>query len=188
MINEAIRRDSVAVFLKRALDQTPQVLTTELESVIRCGGDRLLELATGLGLVLVAVDPEGQIVGALLAHPPSGFLSRLVEQGLPWPHMLVAHTAVAKVKALAVAPSARKSGIGGALLRRCSQVYWQCGYLLMFGQFASERQGLGDFYAKQGFTVVPAGAGIDMQVIFGRPVWLHPDGDEQGFFRWRPRS
>ena len=39
-----------------------------------------------------------------------------------------------KVKAVAVAESARGQHIAGSLLKRCKQVYQHCGYLVIYGQ------------------------------------------------------
>ncbi|MFE9554200.1 GNAT family N-acetyltransferase [Streptomyces sp. NPDC006703] len=182
----SIRAEQIATVLGRALDQTPRVLVEDLKTAVRNGGGSLLELSVGLGLLLVSVDDDGAVIGALLAHPPVGFLTQLEERGVPTGRTLAAYLAVAKVKALAVTPSARGKGIGAALLRRCGQVYWQCGYHLLFGQFDPAKDGgLADFYSKQGFTVAPKDGGIDMEVIFGLPVTLHTEGKEQAFYRWR---
>lgn len=186
-IADALRLGQLAIGLRRALDQTSKVLLADLQSAIPDGDEAIREFCMGLGLLLVAVTDDGEIVGALLAHPPIAYLQQLVQRGIPWPHALAAHLAVTKVKALAVSPSARRSGIGAALLRRCGDVYWQCEYLVLFGQFSADRGGLAAFYGHQGFTLVREGDALDLGVVFGRPVSLGAGPGERLFHRWRPR-
>jgi hypothetical protein len=40
----------------------------------------------------------------------------------------------AKVKAVATAAHARGAGIGSAFIQCCSQVYFGCGYVMIYGQ------------------------------------------------------
>ncbi len=103
--------------------------------------ERLQDAADALTLPLVAQARDGELLGALLALPPGTLVRSVSETGYE-PHALLAMLKYAKIKAIAVSPDARGQGLGAALLKRCMQVYWQVDYILLYGQFASER-GLG---------------------------------------------
>ncbi|MEV0119502.1 GNAT family N-acetyltransferase [Streptomyces sp. NPDC050844] len=139
------------------------------------------------GCCLWPVDSSGQVVGGLLAHPPTGFLLGLADRGLDLRQVLVGHSAIAKIKLMAVAPSVRRAGVGAALLRCCREVYWQCEFELLYGQFDEERAQLPAFYCGSGFDLVPDGDGIDLWMIFGRRIILGTGPHERGFYRWRRR-
>ncbi len=80
--------------------------------------------------------------------------------------MMAGAIGIAKIKAVAVGESARGRNIGGALLQRCRQVYFHCGYLIVYGQMPP-RPGLDAFYRRNGFQVLSEGEGLDLWVIVG---------------------
>ncbi|MEV8425695.1 GNAT family N-acetyltransferase [Streptomyces niveus] len=77
-----------------------------------------------------------------------------------------------KIKGLAVDDGARGRGLGGAMLKRCAEIYWQLDFMLLFGEFEFERA-LGPYYARHGFTVLNPDQTTDVGfVLTGRPIAL----------------
>lgn len=178
----------IGATLGRALDHGHDAILRDLAVALQSPEPSWGSLSASLGVLLVAVDSTGQVVGALLAHPPTSFLLGLAGQGLEQKNVLLGHAAIAKIKGLAVADSSRHTGIGSALLRRCREVYWQCGYELLYGQFHSDRELLPSFYNASDFEVLPEGGGVDLWVVFGQRVSLVNEPDERIFYRWRRHS
>ncbi|WP_019074347.1 GNAT family N-acetyltransferase [Streptomyces hokutonensis] len=156
------------------------------EPLVRAAtADRLQPAAAALSLPLVAQDREGQVVGALFAVPSGTVISMIGQLPGYRQHALLSMLKYAKIKALAVREDARGRGIGAALLKRCVQVYWQLDYMLLFGEFATERD-LGPYYRRQGFTVVEPGQTVDVGTLLaGVPVHLGAGPGETFFYRWR---
>lgn len=144
-----------------------------------------------LTLVLVAENEQG-IVAALVAYPPVSVISRLLRhnksvgagQRQAMQILLMGATAIARIKALAVAEPLRGTGIGAALLQRCQQIFDQCDYLVLYGQ-APPTPGLDRFYGRHGFEVLRPGEGFDAWVVFGVHADIHADPAERIFIRWR---
>ncbi|MEU8708674.1 GNAT family N-acetyltransferase [Streptomyces sp. NPDC048565] len=148
---------------------------------------RLQEAALALSLPLVAEDRDGTLVGALLALPPGGVVQTVQEAGYEQ-HSLLAMLKYVKIKGLAVTEAARGRGVGGALLKRCTQVYWQLDFMLLFGEFEIERA-LGPYYSRHGFIVLEPGEITDVGfVLTGRPIGLGAAPGEQLFFRWKGKT
>ncbi|MFJ9117436.1 GNAT family N-acetyltransferase [Streptomyces sp. NPDC102394] len=178
----------IGATLARALDHGHDAILRDLAVVLQSPEPSWGSLSASLGLLLVAVDSTGQVVGALLAHPPTSFLLNLAGQGLEQKNVFLGHIAIAKIKGLAVAENSRHSGIGSALLRRCREVYWQCGYELLYGQFHSDRGLLPSFYRASDFEVLSENDGVDLWVVFGQRVVLTNESGERVFYRWRRYS
>ncbi|MFJ9250317.1 GNAT family N-acetyltransferase [Streptomyces sp. NPDC101776] len=140
--------------------------------------------AAALSLPLVARDRDGQVVGALLAVPSGRITSGIAQLPGSRQQALLSMLKYAKIKAVAVREDARGRGIGAALLKRCVQVYWQLDYMLLFGEFATERD-LGPYYTRQGFTVLGSGQAIDVGTLTGVPLQLFAGPGETFFYRWR---
>lgn len=155
------------------------------EPLVRAAaGGRLQDGALALSLPLVAEDRDGTLSGALLALPP-GMLVQTVREAGYEQQALLAMLKYVKIKGLAVAEEARGRGLGGALLKRCAQVYWQLDFMLLYGGFEIERA-LGPYYARHGFTVLNPGETTDVGFILtGRPIGLGAGPGEQLFFRWK---
>lgn len=93
-------------------------------------------------LILVAEHQEHGIVGALIAYPPSNVAldhlrqaRRKIISNRDLNQLAMAGAiGAAKVKAVATAAHARGAGIGSALIQCCSQVYFRCGYVMIYGQ------------------------------------------------------
>ncbi|WP_406717923.1 hypothetical protein OHA53_19845 [Streptomyces althioticus] len=184
-MTQGLETGLVGATLARALDYGHDAILRDLALALQAPESSWGSVSTRLGLLLVAVDDAGQVVGALLAHPPTSFLLNLAGRGLEQKYVLLGHIAIAKIKSLAVAEGNRHSGIGTALLRRCREVYWQCGYELLYGQFHSERELLPPFYSAADFEVLAEDDGVDLWVIFGQRVVLTNESGERLFYRWR---
>jgi GNAT superfamily N-acetyltransferase len=146
-------------------------------------------------LILVAEHREHGVIGALIAYPPSNValdhlrqakrritdpreLSKLAMAGAIW---------AAKVKAVATAAHARGAGVGSALIQCCSQVYFRCGYVMVYGQMPAV-PGLDAFYRRNGFDVLDVGDELDMWVVFGVHSRIRTDPDERFFIRQVPAA
>ncbi|MEU9979239.1 GNAT family N-acetyltransferase [Streptomyces sp. NPDC051014] len=83
---------------------------------------------------------------------------------------------------------ARRRGIGAALLARCTQLYWQLEYTLLFGEFNTDRA-LGPYYRRQGFTVLRPGQSVDVGTLLtGVPFHLGAGPGLTFFYRGRPQG
>jgi GNAT superfamily N-acetyltransferase len=160
----------------------------QLELVKRLTGSTSPEAATlATTLPLVAVTPEDEVVGALLAYPPPNVIEQYLNaQPLASDRenmMTIAGgiMALAKVRALAVDPGWQGRGIGAGLLARFRDIYLACRYLYLYGQFRTD-SGLADFYRAHGFTVLPNGHPLDLYVVFGIGGGVLPEPGEQIFY------
>jgi hypothetical protein len=69
---------------------------------------------------------------------------------------------------MSAAPSARSCALQP--VTRCVQVYWALGFMLLYGEFATERE-RGPYYQKQGFEVLGPGQTTDVgYVLTGRSI------------------
>jgi hypothetical protein len=75
-------------------------------------------------------------------------------------------------------------GAGRAGARR--QVYFHCGYLIVYGQMPP-RPSLDAFYRRNGFQVLSKGEGLDLWVIFGVHSRIDTDHGERFFIRYAQR-
>ncbi|UWS69839.1 GNAT family N-acetyltransferase [Streptomyces noursei] len=142
------------------------------EPLVRAAAEgRLQEAALALTLPLVAQARDGELVGALLALPPGKVVQTVRDAGYPQ-HALLAMLNYVKIKALAVAQKAQGQGLGAALLKRCTQLYWKLDFMLLYGEFETECA-LRPFYERQGFTVLEPGKCTDVgYALTGRPIGL----------------
>ncbi|PRX63823.1 acetyltransferase (GNAT) family protein [Nonomuraea fuscirosea] len=137
-------------------------------------------------LVLVAEHDREGVVGTLLAYPPLRFVEQFRE-------VAVIHGAspsagivdLVKVKAVVVAEPTRGGRIGSELLRRCRQVFFGCGYRLMYGQIEPTQPHLVKFYRKRGFTVLGADESIPLWPVFGINVHMRAEQGQRLFMRER---
>ena len=141
-------------------------------------------------LILVAEHREHGVVGALIAYPPSNLTADHLKQTrrtITDPReraklMMAGAIAVAKIKAVAVTGSARGLRIGSSLLQGCEQVYFRCGYMMIYGQMPPV-PGLDVFYRRNRFQVLDEGAELDMWVVFGVHSHIQADQGERFFIR-----
>ncbi|NYD51330.1 GNAT superfamily N-acetyltransferase [Actinomadura luteofluorescens] len=126
--------------------------------------------------MLVAEHPEAGVVGALLVLPPARVLSHA---GLPEMESVFGLLQIIKLKAVAVDPAHRSSGVAAALIAACRQLYTQLGYTLLYGQF-EVGSGLETYYRRQRLTVLPEGQGVSL-TMFSVPVGIHTSPTERFF-------
>lgn len=146
--------------------------------------EEVLRAYLSVALVLVAEHDRDGVVGTLLAYPPIRVVEQfraiaLIQGASP----LVGVTGLVKVKAVVVAESARRARIGSELLKRCRQVYFGCGYQLLYGQIEPHRQDLEGFYQGRGFVVLDVGESIPLWPVFGFNAHLTAEEGQRLFFR-----
>ena len=136
------------------------------ERLIACPDDPL-QAYLSAALVLVADDREHGVVGTVVAYPPANLVQLHLDgarrRGITDPRelnklMMLGAVGLAKIKALAVAEPARGRNVGGSLLLRCRQVFFACGYVILYGQMPAV-PGLDAFYRRNGFEVLATGKG-----------------------------
>ena len=99
---------------------------------------------SGLTIVLVAVDPDRALVGAVQATPPFELLTGI--RGMPRERMLAATHVMMKITGIGVMPSRRGAGVGRALTRSAADLAWRIGYRVVYGQFGIS-SGLDKFFS-----------------------------------------
>jgi GNAT superfamily N-acetyltransferase len=155
--------------------------------------DDPLQAYLSAGLVLVADHRDHGMVGTVIAYPPPNIAQMHLDstrRTITDPRernklMMAGAVGLAKVKALAVAEPARGRNIGGALLLRCRQVYFACGYIIVYGQMPPV-PGLDAFYRRNGFEVLGHGEGLDLWPVFGVHSRIDNEPGERFFIRYRP--
>ncbi|MFC1428519.1 GNAT family N-acetyltransferase [Streptacidiphilus sp. N1-12] len=174
---------SLATLLKAGLDGGQNALALAVATAI--AGKELKDAVPGLSLLLVAEDPQRQIVGALTAMPPYSVVAALADRGVSGERLAFLCMVIAKISGLAVADTARGRGIGTQLLKRATQIYQQLSFQLVYGQFDDDSATLPAFYASRGFTVKAVGESEDLSVFLGVPLAVHSGPTERLFTRWR---
>ncbi|MEU1542047.1 GNAT family N-acetyltransferase [Actinacidiphila glaucinigra] len=148
----------------------------------------LRSAAAELSMPLVARDSDGQVTGALLGVPSGTVVSGLSRLPVSRQQVLMSMLTYAKIKAVAVSEDVRGRGIGGALLKRCVQLYGQLDFTLLFGEFDTGRD-LGPYYTRQGFNVLRPGQAVDVGTLLtGVPLHLGAGPGLTFFYRWRARG
>lgn len=146
-------------------------------------------------LVLVADDRDHGVVGTVAAYPPANLVQLHLDgarrRNITDPRelnnmMMLGAIGLAKIKALAVAEPARGRNVGGSLFLRCRQVYFACGYIILYGQMPPT-PGLDTFYRRNGFEVLDSGQGLDLWPVFGVHSRVDTDPGERFFIRYRPQ-
>jgi GNAT superfamily N-acetyltransferase len=140
--------------------------------------DRPLQAYLSAALVLVAEHRDHGVVGTVVGYPPPNIAQvhldgtrRSITDPREREKLMVAGAiGLAKVKALAVAEPARGRNIGGALLLRCRQVFFACGYIIVYGQMP---------------PVLGHGEGLDLWPVFGIHSRIDNDPGERFFIRYR---
>jgi GNAT superfamily N-acetyltransferase len=154
-----------------------------------------LAAAKAASLILVAQrsgsDPSsdiGEVIGALSAGPPGGVIKSCLDQ---LPHLppiergkivMAGLVFVSKLYAVATVPSARGQGVASALIRYYRDVYTRCGFRVLYGEIDAG-SGLEPFYRRNGFEMIPAGAALDLYLVFGHEVRVGAGPGERIFAR-----
>ena len=125
-----------------------------------------------MATVIVAEDPTGELVGAMLAAPPFEWFAEVREADVsPLRSSMVMMAGAAmlvKLRSLAVDESARGAGIGAALVTDCTNLYFELGYRLAFGQIRLG-SGLETYYPKLGFKVLAEREAIRVDTLLRLP-------------------
>jgi GNAT superfamily N-acetyltransferase len=158
-------------------------------------GDDPLQAYLSAALVLVADHREHGVIGTVIAYPPANLTQLHLDsarRSITDPRernmlMMAGAIGLAKVKALAVAEPARGQHVGASLLLRCRQVFFACGYLIVYGQMPPT-PGLDASYRRNGFEVLDYGEGLDLWPVFGVHSRVDTDPGERFFIRYRPQS
>jgi GNAT superfamily N-acetyltransferase len=179
-VQQAVAAGTIGTGLVTGLDRGVSALLYELAT--HTTGGTLSQYLTTLSALLVAHDPDENVVAALLVTPPVGVLAQAVEGGLDRMRSLMTVVTAAKIKAVAVAEPARGHDLGGELLRRGAQTYRQVRYHYLYGQLAAGT-GLETYYQRRGFEVLPAGEGLDLEPLLDLPLKIHTDRTERIFVR-----
>lgn len=145
-------------------------------------------------IVLVA-EVEGQVVGSIMIGPPRfqlvQYVNQCKEQGFKDPDQL--HSSVlmlsmgsAKLFSLAVDESARKQGVGKALVNAGFSIFEAGGYGIVWGQCPPSARG---FYNRLGFEVLPMGHSLELKKESAHWDRISAAGPEHMFsFKMRERT
>lgn len=148
---------------------------------MHAGPDRMDAFMPELAMMTVAENSAGGIDGVVYTLPLINAFVDLTAQGqLTLPEAVAGMLAVAKIKALAVDPARRNAGLGATLLSLAAKLYNELGYLYLYDQFTAG-SGLDRYYAARGFDIIPRSDGLDLWVIFGKPVMVSAMPHEQMF-------
>jgi GNAT superfamily N-acetyltransferase len=138
----AVTAGSAGAALRAGLRSGRDGFTRHMAEQFTAHSDDPLPAYLSAALVLAAEHRDHGIVGALIACPPSSVADdhlKQTQRTITDPYergKLVMAGAVgeAKIKAVAVTETARGRNIGGSLLKRCRQVCFHCGYVVIYGQ------------------------------------------------------
>jgi GNAT superfamily N-acetyltransferase len=188
-LTEAVRDGSSGTGLRTGIRQGQPGFQRHMAIEFATGG--VVSAYLHASLALVADHRDQGVVGTLLAHPPGNLITELVRSGRislseqsGQQMTMLASVAVTKIKAIAVAEHARGQGVGAALLKRCKQIYFHCGYMLLYGQMPPT-PGLDAFYRRSGFEIQQPGEPIDLWIVLGIHANAVPGADERIFHRWQ---
>ncbi|MFG1706493.1 GNAT family N-acetyltransferase [Nonomuraea sp. M3C6] len=190
VLREAVTADIAGAALRSGLRGGAGAFHRHLAEQFARHFDDPLQAYLHAALVLVAEHRDRGIVGTLIAYPPlnvaDDHLQVIPARADPTEAqrrvVMLGAIGLAKIKAVAVAETERRRGIGAALLKRCQQIYVHCGDLLLYGAMPPT-PGLSAFYRCQGFDVMEARAPMDMWMVFGVHSSILPGADERFFFR-----
>ena len=188
-VARAIETRVISSALLRALEPGHRTeLLDDLAAVAGAGSDEAMRALAGMDAVLVAEDAAGELVGAIWAGPPFKRFLEIEEAGVSFVQARWAGpAAVVKLRSLGVDENARGAGIGMALVTHCTQLYFELGYRLAFGQIRSGF-GLETYYPKLGFEVLPEEKPIRIDGLLGLPfseVGINAKPQERLIARWR---
>jgi GNAT superfamily N-acetyltransferase len=185
----AVIAGSAGQALRAGLRGGSDEFTRHLAGQFATHADQPLVAYLSAALILVADHRDHGITGALVAYPPPNIAELHVDARSDSRErqkmVMLGAIGAAKVKAVAVAEQARGKNIGGALLQRCKQVYFACGYVVVYGTMAAT-PGLPEFYLRNGFQVLGNGEGLDLWAVFGTHSHLEAGTGERFFIRYKP--
>lgn len=148
------------------------------ERALRAGSFDALHWAHTFALV--AVDDTGGPIGGLLAGPSDHFLSKMPQQFGAQP-LVNGILRTSKLHFVAVEETHRRTGAGAALVATAREIVRGSQADVFYGQFDADDPALERFYRKAGFTIHPAGTGLDFSSIFGFRFGPMPEPSERFF-------
>jgi GNAT superfamily N-acetyltransferase len=157
---------TVCPTLEAALQGGQQAFTRELATLLFHR-----EAEAPVSFALVAEDPSGQPVGAVVCAPPYKLIADYVTAVPPdlRPQVeMQGLLGLSKVIGVAVDPSTRGQGVGTELVLTAEQVLSRCGTFVMYGNCAPA---VAPFYQQMGFDLLPVGQPINLWVVFGFNAW-----------------
>lgn len=188
-VARAIEKQEISSALIRALEPgRKHELLDDLAAAAKTSRRETIRAWTGMTTVLVAETPEGELVGAIWAGPPFEWFQEIESAGVSFVQAgWAGPAAVVKLRSLGVDENARGTGIGTALVAACTELYFELGYRLAFGQI---RIGLGleTYYSKLGFDVLAERETIRIDALLGLPfsdIHITPKPQERLIARWR---
>jgi GNAT superfamily N-acetyltransferase len=195
VLTEAVASGKAGLALRAGLSGGIDGFSRHIAERFTSCPDDPLQAYLSAALILVADHREHGTIGTVVAYPPANLVQLHLDGARRHgasPRelnnmMMLGAVGLAKIKALAVAEPARGQNVGSSLLLRCRQVFFACGYGLLYGQMPPT-PGLDDFYRRNGFDVLDPGEGLDMWPIFGIHSLVEADRGERFFVRYRPQS
>lgn len=187
-ILDAVRAGTAGQALRAGLSRGHDGFAEHMAEQMVANRDHPLIAYLSAALILVADHREHGVIGALVAYPPPN-VAEIHVDAVPDPQhkelmMMSGAIGVAKVRAVAVAEQARGKNIGGALLKRCKQVFFACEYAVVYGTMAPT-PGLPEFYRRNGFEVLADGEPLDLWAVFGVHAVIKADAGERFFIRFK---
>jgi ribosomal protein S18 acetylase RimI-like enzyme len=186
---EAVASGAAGQALRAGLDRGEDGFTRYIAGQFAAHWDQRLIAYLSAALVLVAVDRDDGVVGALVAYPPPNVaedhLATVDDNEQRGQLLTVGAIGVAKIKAVAVTPEARGRNIGTALIQRAREVYFTCGYMIVYGTMTAAAN-LPGFYQRCGFQVLEPGEALDLWVVFGMHSRIEASPSERFFIRYKP--
>jgi GNAT superfamily N-acetyltransferase len=146
-VNSAIENGSLSSILRSLLQDDPIE-----ETALRLSQGGAEAMISGFTIVLVAVNNDARIVGAVQLAPPFVLLSNLKPPYVSNQHKQHAAVTIMKISGIGVSQPYRGRGIGRALATHASDLSWRCGYRLLYGQY-KPASGLARFLHSCGFEV-----------------------------------
>ena len=127
-------------------------------------------MVSGFTIVLVAIDPDRQVIGAIHTAPPFHILMRI--RDAPKSELYSTAAVVRQITGIAVLPSQRRTGVGSALMRYTEALSWRAGCRLLYGQFDIDLA-LKKFFTSCGFKTLLPREGIKF-TPYGSNVGIMP--------------
>ncbi|MFJ5142790.1 GNAT family N-acetyltransferase [Streptomyces sp. NPDC088707] len=123
----------------------------------------------GTAMLLVAQEvPAGPVVALAHATPPVEWLMGLEAAGAGRPLCLRLARTLVDLEAVSVSDSARGQGVGHLLVDELVRAYTRKGYEAMLGGIHTHKPHLAPYYEADGFSVLPPGAPLDLEIPIGR--------------------
>ncbi|MDX3801084.1 GNAT family N-acetyltransferase [Streptomyces sp. AK04-3B] len=121
-------------------------------------------------LLLAQEHPAGPVVGLAHAIPPVQWLMEM-EGALGRQLCLLLCRVLVELEAVSVADGARGQGLGHQLVDHLVRSYTRQGYQAMVGGIHTRKPHLAPYYKADGFSVLPPGAPLVLQLPVGRIQW-----------------